>query len=241
MPDISKMLGTAGGMASMVPGIGTAIGAGLSVASTIFGAIKGAKANKANEQALNKQYEENAAFYGNNAKRDYLQTNAAQSVVQQYKQNLLNNQKNIAGRGAITGASDEALVASNTGAQQNYNNAIANVAGQGVNYQLGNERMFRANLDQLNQRRMMINQQKADNAANLVGNAGDLFNTMAFASAMKNRVPTDGGLGETAAKLDTPTAAITPTATTPTFSGYLVDQQNNQPDANNYKSRQGNY
>lgn len=63
---------------------------------------------------------------------------------------------------------------------------------------------------------------------------------MSFGSALKGKIATDGGLGETAAatKLTNPAAAIT---AKPAFSGYLVDQLNNQPNVDNYKSRQGTY
>lgn len=192
MADVSKLLGAAGGVSSMVPGIGTAVGAGLSIAGQAFGAIKGAKEAKKNQDLINKKQAENEADYNLNGQRSFLETNAAKDAVKAQNDALQDAQKNVAGRSAITGASDEAVVASNTGVQKNYSDAISRLAGAGTQYQQNEKRMYLARKDSLDSQQMQLNQQKSDAAANLVGNAGDLMNGLAFNEGMKSKTQSPG-------------------------------------------------
>ena len=170
----------------MVPGIGTAVGAGLSIAGQVFGAIKGAKEAKKNQALINKKQAENEADYNLNGQRSFLETNAAKDAVRSQNEALDDARKNVAGRSAITGASDEAVVASNTGIQKNYSDAISRLAGAGTQYQQNEKRMYLARKDSLDNQQMQLNQQKADSAANLAGNAGDLMTGLAFSEGMKD-------------------------------------------------------
>lgn len=197
MPDVSKLLGAAGGASSMVPGIGTIAGAGLSIAGQVFGAIKGAKEAKKQQQLINKKQAENEADYNLNGQRSFLETNAAKDAVRSQNEALDDARKNVAGRSAITGASDEAVIASNTGVQKNYSDAISRLASAGTQYQQNEKRMYLARKDSLDSQQMQLNQQKADGAANLVGNAGDLMNSLPFTEGMKSsgsKLPSAGGV-----------------------------------------------
>jgi len=158
---------------------------GLSIAGQVFGAIKGAKQQKQNQQLLNTKQEENQADYNMSANKSFLETNAAKDAVKAQNDALVDAQKNVAGRSAITGASDEAVVAGNTGVQKNYSDAISRLAGAGTQYQQNEKRMYLARKDSLDGQQMQLNQQKADGAANLAGNAGDLMNSLPFGEGMK--------------------------------------------------------
>lgn len=182
------------GIKGLIGGI-SPLGLGLTAASTIFGAIKGGKANKANDNAINDQVQQNEARRGLQVSRNYMDTNHAQNVINQYRESLLQNQKQAAGRGAITGASDEATLAQNTNLQQGFNQAMGNVAAQGEQVQQMQEQQYLDRQGELNRMKMAINQGKAENAANLVANAGDMLNTMAF-NSMFGKEPLDPGVGE---------------------------------------------
>lgn len=200
MADVSKVLGTAGGVASMVPGIGTAVGMGLSVAGQIFGAVKQAKEQKKNQALLNTQVEQNQADYNNDANKSFLETNVAKDAVKLANENLIDNQKQVAGNAAITGASDEAKVASQSNVTKNYNDSVSRIAAMGTNYQDRAKNRFQANRMALQGQQANLNQQKADGAANLAANAGDLLGTVTMGAGMtspKTTVAAGGVPGRT--------------------------------------------
>ena len=89
-------------------------GTGIGVAGKVFASIKAAKAAKENQAIIDRQLAE--------AKKDenqsFLDTSAAKDAVTRADENLVDERKNIAGRAAVSGASDEAVVAANTGSQQ---------------------------------------------------------------------------------------------------------------------------
>jgi len=81
------------------------ITAGLGVASLagqIFGAIKGGQANRANQDLLNKQREDNEKFYNMNVNRDFLETNAAKGMFEQLRKQFRDRNKEAATRRITT-------------------------------------------------------------------------------------------------------------------------------------------
>lgn len=180
----------AGGLLKTVLGAASGLNpitTGLSVAGQVFGAIKGAKQNNANQDLLNKKQEENKAEYDLAASQSFLDTAAAKDAVKANKDAMIEGQKSVAGRSAITGASDEAVVAGQTGVQKSYNDAISRLAGAGTAYQDSQKRMYNARKDSLDSQQMILNNQKAESASNLVQNAGDLMNGQVFAQGMKDK------------------------------------------------------
>jgi len=154
--------------------------AAVGAAGQIFGAIKGAKANKANQALLQKSQQENKAMYDKNANQSFLDTNVAKSQVTQATNDLQDERKAVAGRSAITGASDEAAVASNSNVTKNYNEKISRLAGMGTAYQTNQEGMYRNTKMNLDNQQTALNTAKADNAANLAENAGNLVSSTAM-------------------------------------------------------------
>lgn len=171
------------GILSALTPVGWA-GAGISLAGQIFGAVKSARANKANQALLNQEMEQNKADYNNNANKDFLQTNVAKDANKQMQEGLQDAQKDVAGRGAITGATDEAKLAGNDNARRTYIDGVSRLASQGTSYQNQQDAMYRQNRSLLNQRQMQINNQKSQSATNLGANAGELFNTVAGGSML---------------------------------------------------------
>lgn len=191
------LIGTASKLVGAIP---SPITTGLSIAGQIFGAVKGAQQNNNTQQLLNKQVEENEADYNNTAHKSFLDTNQAKDHVKQMDETLRDQTKAAAGRAVITGASDEAVVAANSGAQKNYNDASSNLAAQATNFQENQKRMYLGRKDRLNAVQMGINQQRAENSSNLVGNAGDLFSTITFNQGLKDKNQVAGNFGRSDAQ-----------------------------------------
>lgn len=187
--EIEKLSGLAGALGP--------IGMGVSIAGQIFGAVKGANEAKKNQQLLNKKQEENQADFNLNANRSFLETNAAKDAVKVQKESLEDNQKAVAGRSAITGASDEAIVAANSKVQENYNDGISGIAAAGTQHQANEKRMYLARKDGLDNQQSQINAQKQESASNLMGNASDLLRGVTFGEGMKGGVSKVAGIGRT--------------------------------------------
>ena len=147
-------------------------GLGISAGAKVFSAIKAGKAAKANQKILDGQIAEAKT----DANKSFLDTSAAKDAVKVANENLVDERKNVAGRGAITGASDEAIVASQSNVSKNHNATISRLAGMGTEYQ---ERA-KSRLNNLAGMQMGVNQAKADSAANLSDAAGDLASTAAM-------------------------------------------------------------
>jgi len=156
------------------------VGMGLGAAGQIFGMIKGAKEKKKQQGLLDKQHAENKAMYDKNASQSFLDTSVAKSQVTAAKNDLVDERKEVAGRGAITGASDETQVAANSNVTKNYNQRLSQLAGMGTQYQQNQEGMYRHTKAGLDAQQQGINQQAADSAGNLVENAAGLMGTAAM-------------------------------------------------------------
>lgn len=163
---------------------GGPVGLGLSGAAAIFGAIKGAKVAREQQEIIDRKQAENKSEYDLTANRSFLETAAAKDAVKAQKETLIDNQKQVAGRSAITGASDEAKVAANSAVQKNYSNAISRLAAAGTQYQDNQKRMYLGRKDSLDNQQMALNAQKAESASNLVANAADLVGTSVMTSGL---------------------------------------------------------
>jgi hypothetical protein len=160
---------------------------GISLAGQIFGAYKSAQANKEAQRLIDQQKEENASMYNNNANKDFLQTNVAKDATKEMQQNLEDSRKAVAGRGAVTGASDEAINSANTNANKTYVDGLSRLASKGTDYQNQQEAIYRQQNSILNQQQMGMYKQKGQSATNLGANAGELATSIAGLSGMATK------------------------------------------------------
>jgi hypothetical protein len=184
--DIKKVASGAAAGGALGPW-GAVAGAGLSLAGQAWAAIKGGKANKANERMVNKQEQENESWYNN--RRNYLDTTEGKSVTEQVRKAYEDRSKSDASTAAITGATPETEIAQKTEANQSYNDAIRQVASQGQQYTQQNEGMYRQGLSDVYNAKFNINQNKAANAAALGQNVGNMFGTAATAGLFDKKQP----------------------------------------------------
>jgi len=174
-------------MGLIAAGLGAA-----SLAGQIFAGIQGGKANQANQNLLNKQLEENEAFYNLNVNRDFLETNAAKGMFEQLRKQIQEANKNITSTAAVTGATPEAEIAEKTKVQEKYNEAVSGLAQGATRYQQGQEAIYRGEKGRLTEQQMFLNQQKAEQAANLAGNAGNVMEsatTLTGFEDVANKIP----------------------------------------------------
>ena len=157
-------------MGPITAGLGVA-----SLASQIYGGIKSGQANKATQDLLNKQMEENEAFYNLNVNRDFLETNVAKGLMERLRKDLEKATKTVESKGEATGATAEGKIAEKSDLQESYNENVSRIAEGATGYQQGQEAMYRGEKGRLAGQRMALNQQRAEQAGNLGSNAADLM------------------------------------------------------------------
>lgn len=165
------------------------------LASSLFGAAKGAKANKEAAGLIDKQEAENEAFYNNNVNRDFLETNAAKGVVEQIRKRYQDKVKQIDTTQAATGGTAEAAIAEKTALNESEGDAINSIAQKATGYQLANEGQYRQGLSDLYRQRMSLNRAKAENASNLSGVGANLLGTAASVAGLDTENLVKGASG----------------------------------------------
>ena len=166
------------------------------LASQIFANVKAGKTNQKTQGILDEQFAENQAFYHNNAKQTFLDTNAAKGIFSRMRKNLIDSNKAIDSSAAITGATPEATIAAKSKVQENYNDMVTGIAEQGTQYQQNQEAIYRGQKNNLVNNQIELNNAQVQNAANLAGNAADLVTAGAnVAAAPKITIPGNGSIG----------------------------------------------
>ena len=155
------------------------IGGGLTLAGLAYAAIKGGKANKANEAIVNEQSEELEAWRNNN--QNYLDTVQGQAQVKAQKDAMDQRVRSDEQKAVITGATDEAQLAARDSANRANAQTTEALAVQGNQYAQNVNEQYREGVADIYRQRMGINQQKAANAQALSSNIGKAFQTSAYA------------------------------------------------------------
>lgn len=147
---------------------------GASLGAQLFASHKGGKANKSNQTLLNEAIDDNESFYNRNVKGDYLDTNAAKGMFERMRKNLKRANDRVENKAVVTGATAEAEIAEKSKNQENYNDAVSQLAEKATEHQLRSEGIARGEKGSLINAQMNINSNKANNAANLANNAANL-------------------------------------------------------------------
>jgi hypothetical protein len=159
--------------------------AGLGLASSIYGGIKSAQANKEFESQIDKQESEAEAFFNNRVNRDFMETNAAKSVVEQLRKRYLDQAKQIDSQTAATGGTAEANIAAKGKLNEGFNNVMSNVAQNATGYQENAENSYQNQISDIAKQRMLLAEKKNENATNLMGAGASLLGTAADLGAME--------------------------------------------------------
>lgn len=149
------------------------------LAGQIFSAFKGGQQYDKNQRILNDLKAENEMFYNTNVNRDFLETNAAKGIFERLRKQYRDVNKNAENTAAVTGATPEAEIAMKSENQENYNEAVNQIAGQATQYQQNQQAMYRGVKSNLANQQMQINDGVAESAANVAGNAADLIGAAA--------------------------------------------------------------
>jgi len=163
--------------------IGAAIGAGVGLATSLFGGIQAANQRRKMNKYLNQQDTENQAWYNANTLGDYTQRSEVQNLMRTLRDNLGKQNKIAANTAVVTGATPEAQAVQKEQSNKLIITTMAIVGAMGDQWKerIGDRYMARKNM-LANQRMGMMNDSAAsyENLMNtglntLAGSAGGLL------------------------------------------------------------------
>lgn len=167
--------------------LGSLIGAGLGVASSIFGGISARKARRKQERMLAQQEQENQAWYDRKYNDDPTKRADTVRLLTQMQEQIKNRNKAAKGRQAVMGGTED----STTAVKEANNKTLADTTSQIVAANEARkdaiEGQYQARKDAIQNKRMGLEAEKAAGTANVAaGVAGTAANIAATI---------DGGLG----------------------------------------------
>ena len=194
--------------------IGTLIGAGLGLASSIAGGIANRKVRKKQEQMIAQQQRENQAWYDRKYNEDPTKRADTVRLLTQMQEQIKNRNKAAKGRQAVMGGTED----STTAVKEANNKTLADTTSQIVaanDARKDNiEQQYMNRKNQLQNQQMSIDAEKAADTANAVaGVAGTAANIAASldSGAGKSKVARPSVASPTAtdmAKLDAKVGAV---------------------------------
>ena len=152
----------------------SAIGAGVGLASSIFGGISASKAAREAEKRQRQQEAKENAWYTRRYNEDYVDTAAGQNLVRRAKDYAKEQWKKAAGAQAVAGGTDAATAMAKEAGNKMVGDTIANIAAtdQGRKAQVDNmHRQAEAQFAQMDMNREMQRAQNITNAAQNASNA----------------------------------------------------------------------
>ena len=151
------------------------IGAGVGLASTLYGAHKSASEAKKQEQELARQRAANEAWYNRNYYQDYLNTVQAQNALKQYRNAWAERTKEARARQAITGGTPEQAAAVAEVGGEAMGNMVGNLAAQGQQNKAQIDAQKLAMDNNLSQQQAAIAEARQQAASNLMSSGASLI------------------------------------------------------------------
>ena len=154
------------------------ISIGLAAAGLLSGFIgqqKAAKRMREGNQLVNKQIADLTSWKEMETDRPYLESNVGRNIMTKATEQFRKQAQTAQSNAAITGASDESVVAQKAAAGENLANVASNVAAQGSVREDQINQQYRSNLSQLMAQKLGLIQGQAQSGANLATSAGSFL------------------------------------------------------------------
>lgn len=152
-------------------GITALIGAGLGLASSIYGAINSAQHNKRSQNLIDAQRRKNAQWYEQEMSRDYMNRQDTQAVLKKQKEMLDEYYNRAASASAVTGSTDEAAAQAKAAANKTLENTMTNIAANSAAYKDNIGQQYRSKDDLFNQQQSAIEAQRSQQISQAAGQA----------------------------------------------------------------------
>lgn len=167
--------------------LGSLIGAGLGVASSIFGGISARKARRKQERMLAQQEKENQAWYDRKYNEDPTKRSDTVRLLTQMQEQIKNRNKAAKGRQAVMGGTEDSTTAVKEANNKTLADTTSQIVAANESRKDAIEGQYQARKDAIQNKRMGLEAEKAAGTANVAaGVAGTAANIAATI---------DGGLG----------------------------------------------
>lgn len=167
--------------------LGSLIGAGLGVASSIFGGISARKARRKQERMLAQQEKENQAWYDRKYNEDPTKRADTVRLLTQMQEQIKNRNKAAKGRQAVMGGTEDSTTAVKEANNKTLADTTSQIVAANESRKDAIEGQYQARKDAIQSKRMGLEAEKAADTANVAaGVAGTAANIAATI---------DGGLG----------------------------------------------
>ena len=167
--------------------LGSLIGAGLGVASSIFGGISARKARRKQERMLAQQEKENQAWYDRKYNEDPTKRADTVRLLTQMQEQIKNRNKAAKGRQAVMGGTEDSTTAVKEANNKTLADTTSQIVAANESRKDAVEGQYQARKDAIQNKRMGLEAEKAADTANVAaGVAGTAANIAATI---------DGGLG----------------------------------------------
>lgn len=155
--------------------IASIIGAGVGLASSLYGAHKSSQAAKEQERELSRQRAANEAWYNRNYYQDYLNTVEAQNALKRYRNAWAERTREARARQAITGGTPEQAAAVAEAGGEAMGNMVGNLAAQGQQNKAAIDAQKLAMDTNLSNQQAAIAEQRQQAASNLMSSGASLI------------------------------------------------------------------
>ena len=167
--------------------LGSLIGAGLGVASSIFGGISARKARRKQERMLAQQEKENQAWYDRKYNEDPTKRADTVRLLTQMQEQIKNRNKAAKGRQAVMGGTEDSTTAVKEANNKTLADTTSQIVAENETRKDAIEGQYQAKKDAIQNKRMGLEAEKAAGTASVAaGVAGTAANIAATI---------DGGFG----------------------------------------------
>jgi hypothetical protein len=167
--------------------------AGAGFLSNLIGQQQNAKDMRSARNLVNSQIADLTAWRDTGVNQPYLDSNVGRNVITKAFEGFRNNAQNAKSTAAVTGASDESVIAQQDNAGKQLGNVMSDVAVQGTIRADQIENQYRSNLANLLAQKLGIIQGDAQSGANLATSAGSFMQgTAPMLAGVGGNNPTKG-------------------------------------------------
>lgn len=153
------------------------VGAGLSLASGIYGGIKASKAAKKQEQLINNQEAKNDAWYNRNYYQNYLDSSESRAAIKRVEGTMKKRNQEAQATAAVTGATPEAVLAQQENDQKLMSDTIGNLAARSDARKEQVDAVNQQNQQNIASLRMGQQQANESGGSQLIGNSLGLISS----------------------------------------------------------------
>lgn len=162
--------------------LGSLIGAGLGVASSIFGGISARKARRKQERMLAQQEKENQAWYDRKYNEDPTKRADTVRLLTQMQEQIKNRNKAARGRQAVMGGTEDSTTAVKEANNKTLSDTTSQIVAANESRKDAIEGQYQARKDAIQNKRMGLEAEKAAGtasvAAGVAGTAANIASTI---------------------------------------------------------------